>query len=250
VIEKSAEQTTRLQASMADSFLFSNLEQKDLSLVIGAMQEKPTKAGEQIINQGDDGDCLYVVESGELDCSVKGTVVKTCSHGDAFGELALLYNCPRAAAVTSRTDCVLWQLDRNTFQHIVADAAQKKRERYEAFLEKSPLMASMSKYDRSQVADVLKAESFEDGAAVVEQGQEGSKFYIMEDGAAVATKDGAEVKSYGPGDYFGELALLRSQPRAATVTCRGPAKLLSIDSKSFKRLLNVTELEKRAAEYH
>merc|ERR1712232_521949 len=175
------------------------------------MQEKAATAGECLLKQGDkDGECMYVVESGELDCSINDKVVKTCTTGDGFGELALLYNCPRAATVVSRTDSVLWQLDRKTFQHIVADAAQQKRSRYEEFLEKSPLMASMTKYDRSQLADVLKAEAFEDGATVVKQGDEGSKFYIIEEGAAVAMKDGAEVKNYSTGDYFGELALLRS----------------------------------------
>jgi cAMP-dependent protein kinase regulator len=249
VIPKSEEQTARLKTVMTKTFLFSNLEQKDLELVIGAMQERPAKEGECLINQGDDGDFMYAVESGTVDCSIDGTVVKTCTTGDAFGELALLYNCPRKATVVSRTDSILWQLDRKTFNHIVADAAQKKRSRYETFLEKSSLMASMTQYERSQLADVLRAETFDDGATVVNQGEDGDKFYIIEEGTPVAVKDGAEVKTYGPGDYFGELALIRSQPRAATVACRGPAKLLSVDSKSFRRLFNISELEKRAHEY-
>lgn len=56
--------------------------------------------------------------------------------GDVFGELALLYNTVRAANVIAKEDCVLWKLDRNSFTHIVADAAQKKRTRYEGFLAK------------------------------------------------------------------------------------------------------------------
>ena len=85
--------------------------------------------------------------------------------------------------------------------------------------------------------------------APVSQGEEGKKFYIIEDGEAVANKNGTQVMSYSPGDYFGELALIRNQPRAATVTAKTPCKLLSVDSGSFKRLLNVNDLLERANKY-
>jgi len=49
--------------------------------------------------------------------------LKEYQPGEAFGELALLYNAPRAATIVSKTDCILWSLDRETFNHIVKDAA-------------------------------------------------------------------------------------------------------------------------------
>jgi len=176
-------------------------------------------------------------------------VVKTCDEGDVFGELALLYNCPRAASVEAQTKCVLWQLDRDTFNSIVKDSAQKKRERYDTFLAKVPILSSMTAYERSQLADALKPESVTDGGAICKQGDVGNKFYIIEDGEAVATKGGQQVMSYSAGDYFGELALIRNQPRAATVSAKGNTKLLSIDSRSFKRLLNVQDLLDRSQKY-
>lgn len=60
--------------------------------------------------------------------------MKEYNPGEAFGELALLYNCPRAATITAKTDSVLWSLDRKTFNYIVKDAAAKKREKFEEFL--------------------------------------------------------------------------------------------------------------------
>merc|ERR1719352_1103889 len=174
------------------------------------------------IKQGDDGDFLFVIESGTLECYIKNKetgeekMVKKVEAGDAFGELALLYNCPRAASVEAAEKATLWKLDRASFNSIVKDAAQKKRDRYEAFLKTVPLLQSMSDYERSQVADGLKSEKFDKGAVVVKEDDPGDKFYILEEGQATATKEGNSdpVMTYGPGDYFGELALLRNQPRA------------------------------------
>merc|ERR1712125_98772 len=123
-------------------------------------------------------------------------VVKTCESGDVFGELALLYNCPRAATVEAQETCLMWQLDRDTFTNIVKEAAQKKRQRYDTFLAKVPLLASMDAYERSQLADALRSESFAGGQTIVSQGEVGQKFYIIEEGEAVASKSGVQFMSY------------------------------------------------------
>jgi cAMP-dependent protein kinase regulator len=250
VVPKSDEQKDRIKTCLAKSFLFSTLDTNDLGIVIGAMKEVLAQPKERLIKQGDAGDFLFVVEAGKLECIIGEKVVKTCIPGDVFGELALLYNCPRAANVDAADKCTLWQLDRDTFNHIVKEAAQKKRSRYDSFLQKVPLLAPMDAYERSQLADALKVEEFDKvGAVIVSQGEEGKKFYIIENGEAVATKNGVQVMSYAPGDYFGELALIRNQPRAATVTTKTSCKLLSIDSGSFKRLLNVNDLLERSNKY-
>jgi len=224
-----------------------------MTIVIGAMKEKTTDPKERVITQGDQGDFLFVIESGKLNCIIKidgvDKVVKTCETGDVFGELALLYNCPRAATVEAQEKCVLWQLDRDTFNNIVKEAAQKKRQRYDTFLAKVPLLASMDAYERSQLADALKPEAIPDGGSICKEGDVGNKFYIIEDGEAIATKGGKQVMAYAAGDYFGELALIRNQPRAASVSAKGATKLLSVDSRSFKRLLNVNDLLERSNKY-
>mmetsp|Transcript_22316 Transcript_22316/g.59474 ORF Transcript_22316/g.59474 Transcript_22316/m.59474 type:complete len:395 (-) Transcript_22316:119-1303(-) len=249
VVLKSDDQKDRLKAVLTRSFMFSALEPNDLNIVVGAMKEVPVSVDESVFDQGDAGDFLFVIESGKFDCVKDEVVVKTCESGDVFGELALLYNCPRAATVRSKEKGVCWKLDRETFNAIVKEAAQKKRERYDSFLAKVPLLQSMDAYERSQLADALRSESFNEGQVIVSEGEVGQKFYIIEEGDAVAAKSGVQVMSYGIGDYFGELALIRNQPRAATVTCKTVAKILSIDKASFNRLLKVSDLLERSAKY-
>eukprot|EP00746_Dinoflagellata_sp_MGD_P168131 gnl/MRDRNA2_/MRDRNA2_99325_c0_seq1.p1 gnl/MRDRNA2_/MRDRNA2_99325_c0~~gnl/MRDRNA2_/MRDRNA2_99325_c0_seq1.p1 ORF type:complete len:442 (-),score=125.93 gnl/MRDRNA2_/MRDRNA2_99325_c0_seq1:105-1340(-) len=253
VYPKSEEQKVRIEGVLSQSFLFSNLEKKELDMVIGAMVEKVVQPKDRIIKQGDDGDVLFVVEEGTLECYKqfeKGgdeKMVKTVTAGDAFGELALLYNCPRAASVESKDKCVLWQLDRETFNAIVKDAAAKKRERYEEFLKGIPLLETMEQYERNQIADALKTENFEAGQTIVRQGDPGDKFYIVEEGQAVALKywvegqQPQEVMEYKDGDYFGELALLRNEPRAATVNARTAMRALSVDRRTFQKMLGPLE---------
>lgn len=253
VIAKTDDQKDRLKNCLTKSFLFSTLEDQDMTIVIGAMKEVNAEPKQRVITQGDEGDFLFVIESGRLDCIIKidgvDKTVKTCENGDVFGELALLYNCPRAATVEAQEKCVLWQLDRDTFNNIVKEAAQKKRLRYDTFLAKVPLLTSMDAYERSQLADALKPETVTDGSTICKEGDVGNKFYIIEEGEAVVTKGGTQVMSYKAGDYFGELALIRNQPRAATVNAKGSTRLLSIDSRSFKRLLNVQDLLDRSTKY-
>jgi len=215
-----------------------------MATVIDAMEEVDATAGQTLITMGDNGDYLFVIEKGILECrkSIDGvdTLLKTVEEGDVFGELALLYNTVRAANVVAKVDCMLWKLDRNSFTHIVKNAAQKKRERYEGFLSNVPLLRDngMDNYSRSQVCDGLHNESFNAGDVVIKEGEEGKKFYIVESGTFTGVKKGAEDKAlvYNPGEFFGELALLKDAPRAATVTAETEGELLVLDRGAFKRL--------------
>jgi len=248
---KTQEQKDRIAKTLESVFLFASLEEKELQVVIGAMVEKTAEVGTQIIREGDDGDVLYVVEEGTCECfkNINGEEksVKIVHAGDNFGELALLYSCPRAASVFVKEKCILWQLDRETFNHIVKSGSAKKRSKYESFLASVSLLEGMEPYERSKIADALRTEKFKAGDCIVSQGDPGDKFFIVEEGEAIVTKsfvDGQipqEVMQYKAGDYFGELALLHNEPRAANVFAKTEVKALVLDRRSFKRLLGPLE---------
>merc|ERR1712167_206364 len=209
------------------------------------MRKVELKDGEKIITEGENGDYLFVVDEGKLDCTKEGKtdVLKTCTGGDIFGELALLYNAPRAASVTSKAACLLWRLDRETFGQITSAASEKYRKTLKEFLGKVPILHTYSTADLGQLADVMVRTKVPPDTNILTQGEEGDMFYILEEGSAIALKDGTQVMSYGEGDYFGELALLnkKSGVRAATVKSTSEVRLLTIKRSEFKRLLGSLE---------
>ena len=252
VIEKTEEQKEKIKKRIISSFLFSNLDEKELEIVINAMDEKEYKPNENVITQGESGDCLYVVEEGNLDCTKHFTqdgeekYLKTYVPGESFGELALLYNAPRAATIKAKTNCILWVLDRETFNNIVKDAAQKKREKYENFLKKVDILSTIDSYELTQICDALKSEVYNKGDFIIREGEDGNVFYILEEGEAIASKDFdgevKEIKRYGPGEYFGERALIKGEPRFCNIeVVSDTCKIISLDRNSFKRLLGPIE---------
>ena len=167
----------------------------------------------------------------------------------------MLYNTPRAATIVAINDSILWSLDRATFNYILREASVKKQSYYESFMSKIPLFSEMDPYERSKVVDAFKQASFGADEYIVREGDWGDIFYIIEEGKAVAKKTlepgkpQEKVKDYNTGDYFGELALLRGEPRAASILSTTPIKCVTLDRFAFKRLLGPFEdILKRNAE--
>ena len=251
IIPKNEDQMNRIKGKIISSFIFSSLEKKDLEVVINAMEEKKFKLNENVITQGEDGDCLYIVETGILKCFKTFNPESTPKYlrdyesGDSFGELALLYNCPRAATIVCSSDeCILWSLDRETFNHIVKDAAQKKREKYENFLKNVDILSTIDSYELGQICDSLKDGIYKKDEYIIREGELGDVFYIIEEGKCIATKTlepgkpETVINELKEGDYFGERALIRGEPRYANiVVASDTAKVISLDRPSFNRLL-------------
>lgn len=231
------DQLQRLNDSVVQNFLFSQLEPESLKTVIFALEEKKVPKGTTIIKQGDTGDFFYVLEKGQVSYYVDDKKVNESSDGSSFGELALMYNSPRAATVIADTDCIVWALDRITFRRILLDRTSKKRSLYDSFLKDVPVLQSLSPYERSKLADALSTESYKTGENVVTQGEEGENFYFIEDGTADVIKDGEFVTHLEKGDYFGELALLYDEPRKATVKATSSLKVVALGKSGFQRLL-------------
>lgn len=264
VYEKDDAEKKKIREAINESFLFCRLNDNEIETIVNAFFGKKVNKGCHIIDEGDDGDLLYVIDEGEVEIYRKKKREETDAAADAdgdingvedqkevltllkpkdvFGELALLYNSKRAATAEALTDCSLWALDRESFNYIIKDTVAKNRKMYEEILQQVYVLKDMDPYERSKLADCLKSETYKDGQVIIKEGEQGDTFYMLVDGHAVATKNNTVIKDYTKGDYFGELALLKNQPRAATVTCKGSCRVVYLDRKSFKRLLGPVEM--------
>lgn len=252
VIPKSPEQLTQIKNVLKISFMFNTLEEKDLDIVINAMKIVKFGANEQVIKQGDDGNELFIVGHGKLKCEKlfpgkpEPTFLKNYQMGDVFGELALMYNAPRAASIFAIENSVLFSLDRDTFNHIVKTAAIKKRDLYESFLTKIEIFSTLEPYERAKICDCLKTEVYKKGDSIIKEGEMGDTFYLVQSGTADAfqNENGAEkrVFQYKENDYFGELALLHDQKRKATIRVTSDTLVVAVMTKmTFKRILGSLE---------
>mmetsp|Transcript_80795 Transcript_80795/g.254942 ORF Transcript_80795/g.254942 Transcript_80795/m.254942 type:complete len:264 (+) Transcript_80795:2-793(+) len=228
-----------------------------LNDVINAFDTKDVKEGEDIIKQGEEGDCLYIIAEGSVDIFVarpgpdgkvapgdRGAQVVTFSSGALFGELALMYNAPRAATVCAASPTVsLWVLAAQDFKMLLAQSSQAQYAKYEGWLSNVELLKKLNHFELSKLADVLESECFDNNEDIIKQGSPGEKFYILEDGEAAAYIHGAdgekEVKKYEKqGDYFGEIALITSDTRKATVRATGSGcSVVSLSKEDFNSIL-------------
>jgi len=246
-IPKTSEESSRIREILKTSPFLQHLEEKNITTLEDAFFKVEKKDGEVIIKQGDMGDNFYVIDTGSVNVYKQEgekpeTKVNSLSPGDSFGELAIMYNAPRAATCKASGDVKLWALDRLTFKTIIMQAAISKRSQYKEFLQRVKILQQLDEYELLTIADCLVEQTFADGDVIVKQGEPGDTFYIIKEGVAVCSQKNnkgvdKEVAVLKSGDYFGEIALLTKGPRRASVTARGDLSLLSLDQKTFNRVM-------------
>lgn len=242
---KSDDQRKRLSEAVQHILLFRSLDPEQMQDVIDAMFERKVVPGDHVIDQGDDGDNFYVIDSGQYDIYVKiddkDKLVGNYDNKGSFGELALMYNMPRAATIVATSEGTLWAMDRSTFRRIVLKNAYNKRKMYESLLEKVPILSTLTTYERMSVADALCTRTFADGQLIIKQNDDAKCMYFIEDGEVkiVITQDNQEVEltRCKPGGYFGELALVTHNPRAASAYSVGTTKCAELNVDAFERLM-------------
>jgi len=99
-----------------------------------------------------------------------------------------------------------------------------------------PLFAGLSKRERELVARFADEVDVPAGKVLTKEGDPSQEFFVITSGSATVTRDGSEVGHLEPGDFFGEIGILRSQPRTATVTADTPMQLLVLFAQNFTAL--------------
>jgi CRP/FNR family transcriptional regulator, cyclic AMP receptor protein len=107
-------------------------------------------------------------------------------------------------------------------------------------LKRVPLFSDLEGRELQQIANSMKQRTFSAGQSIAVEGQSGVGFFVIEDGRATVSVGGDEVRTLGPGDYFGEVALITQGARTATVTAETDLKTYGMTFWEFRPLVEDT----------
>lgn len=217
IVSSTEEEQGRLITALCQNPL-TRIHKDEFPALIFYMTERNTKKGDVVISKGDRvANEFFIVDEGTFVTVEEPRVVY--ESGQSFGEMALMYDCPRAATVVCASDeGKLWVLDRLTFRRIIMVESLKKRALHTHFLRKVPLLRYLTEYELGNIADALETFYIPAGAIVLREGGVGDRFYIIKSGeVSVYSSRFPEAVTLGQGDYFGELALLSPTKRISTI---------------------------------
>lgn len=241
VVAKNATQVSTIRKALLENFIFATLSEEELKSLVDAMEIVNVAAGENVITQGAEGDYYYVVEKGTFSVLVNKVVVGQISEGKSFGELALLYNQPRAATIRADTAAVVYTLDRSTFRYTLAHSSANRNAETQAALSKVSLLSTLTPAQIAKVSEAVELVTYNPGDAIIKKGSEGNIFYMIKDGVVKVSDVGAGGQfadhKLRAGDYFGERALVTGEPRAANVVAESKVVVMALDRTAFNSLL-------------
>jgi CRP-like cAMP-binding protein/serine/threonine protein phosphatase PrpC len=244
IVPKSVADITRIEQATKTNFLFAHLTPRQRDNVFKVMSRVEVRKGDVIIKQGDKGDRFYVVDKGNYEVLVYDAESQShvCVHEyhensgttNSFGELALMYNKPRAATVRALSAGVLWALDRLAFRCILLKTPSRDLIRT---LRGVDVLSSLSYTQVQRLTDLLSEVSYNDGDKIITQGDSGDTFYVIASGSVNIFVDGNYVGQRVKNEYFGERALLKPDPRAADCVANGKTRCLVVSRLPFEEVL-------------
>ncbi|XP_027173948.1 protein phosphatase 2C and cyclic nucleotide-binding/kinase domain-containing protein [Coffea eugenioides] len=182
---KTWEEEAHIQGALHDHFLFRKLTDSQCQVLLDCMQRVEVQAGDIVVKQGGEGDCFYVVGSGEFEVLAtqeekNGEVPRvlqryTAEKLSSFGELALMYNKPLQASVRAVTTGTLWALKREDFRGILMSEFSNLSSL--KLLRSVDLLSRLTILQLSHIADCLSEVSFLNGQTIVEKNEDHGYIY-------------------------------------------------------------------------
>lgn len=229
-----------LRDALMENFLFSGITEEGIDLLTEATRMASVKANDVVINQGDEGNYFYIVEEGNFEVSVDGKrQAMPIGASGCFGELALLYDQPRAATVRATKQSSVFILERETFRYIIANASEAKTARAREMLQKVSILDGLSDAQLDDLAACVETRSFAANSIIFQKGADGDIFYMVNSGSVSLTELGGNFTdvTISDGGNFGERALLTGEPRSGTARTSTTCRLMMLDRATFEQKL-------------
>ena len=240
VYTKTSLQKAFLLDSIQENFLFLDMTEAEKDMFVSAMLPEGFDEGETIIQQGDVGDYFYIVSDGTVKFIKDGKHVGGCGRGGTFGELALLFDEPRAASCIAETSVTVYKVDQKTFRLMLARHADDHHQDIRELIRGISIFKNLDELTLNRFTRTMTPVSFKQGDRIVQKGEMGRVFYIVQEGLVRIHDIGLGDSTFDdqilrPGDWFGERALLTGEARAANATAYSEdAILLAVDRKTFE----------------
>lgn len=234
---------TILKEVMREATVFRQFGDKDLERFIRPMETHLRYDGEVFAEEGERADSLYVVLEGTLACyqSGKAEPVARKTQGALVDEAAVLFAYPRRHTMKAEGECILAKLPHSEYVTLCTRMAFRARSRYKHMLKNSKMLEMMEDEALEKLCDAFTLRRYKAGNDIVVQGEQGSEFYLITSGTArVWVRSGDDEQEYvrlHAGNLFGERALLKNEPRAASVTAVTEVEVLVLSRGKFERLL-------------
>ncbi|KAL5208603.1 hypothetical protein ABZP36_033038 [Zizania latifolia] len=187
---KTWEEQAHIERVLHDHFLFRKLTDSQCHVLLDCMQRVEVKAGDIVVQKGGEGECFYVVGSGEFEVLAiqeeDGKEVTKVLHRytadklSSFGELALMYNKPLQASVRAVATGTLWALKREDFRGILMSEFSNIPSL--KLLRSVELFTRLTVLQLSQLADSLVEVTFSDGQLIVDKNDDETSLYIIQRG--------------------------------------------------------------------
>jgi hypothetical protein len=150
------EEIKLIRKALKTNFVFSDLTDRDLTPLVSAFERCTFEKDQIIIQQGDQGDYFYILASGNVSFIVNGAKVGNANTvGASFGELALLYTCPRAASVVAAEETELFRVDQNTFRFILKSQTIESAKEKTELLQGVSFLKDLTETDLKKLSDVI-----------------------------------------------------------------------------------------------
>lgn len=244
--QKSESDRKFIQDCISDNFIFSDVDNKQREHLLDAFEKYSADIGKKIITEGEVGDYFYIIQNGKVEFNIQGERVGEAGRGRGFGDLALLYDCPRSCTCIAAEACSLWRVDQTTFRQILAYGRMKADQETIDTLRKVSFLQQLSDEYIAKIASAVIPKTFKTGEVIIKKGEPGSVFYILKEGT-VAIRDIESGKAkyedqvLKKGDFFGERAIVTDEPRNANVVALEDCFTLTLSRQNFLDVLGPLE---------
>ncbi|CAD2213715.1 Cyclic nucleotide-binding domain containing protein, putative [Angomonas deanei] len=222
---KSKDNVKLISRALEDHFLFSFLDEADISKIAAVMDIKTFEAGEEILAKGNYDNYFYLLLSGVVESTNEENEneSKTLTRGASFNDLALMYGTPSTVRLTATEFTKCATIDRRTYKIMISAAMEGRRQRYAQLLDTVPYLHALSAEERSRLAETLKKGIFHQGETLIAAGSRVHWIHILVEGTLTVTGDnGQHIATITEGECVGHIEFLFHHLSVATVTVSSP----------------------------